>query len=294
MRLYSRHARPAAASCRPAHQSGALLQGGGAVAAARRRRGLPRRGHPGRHQGDPAVGRRLCRRLPGRAGVASGRRAGRIAGPARRARRPSRDLHQRGVGRGDARRLDQLSDARLRHLEVDRRHQRGGRCAVQSRLARRDRRRADRGRRGLRRGRLGHPGAHPGLCAEILGLAAGPAAVAADHRALHREGVRALRGDQHAGDDGAAHPRLPRHRRVRRQGQQGAGDLAQPAARQSGGAQLRPHLAPAVDLRAREDQGRGPPAGGRALHRRARAERVLSGRALAISASSCRAASPTC
>jgi hypothetical protein len=38
-------------------------------------------------------------------------------------------------------------------------------------LGRRDRRRADRGRRGLRRGRLGHPGAHPGLRAEILGLA---------------------------------------------------------------------------------------------------------------------------
>ena len=53
-------------------------------------------------------------------------------------------------------------------------------------------------------------------------------------RALHREGVRAVGGDQHAGDDGAAHPRLPCHRRVRRQGQQAAADLAQPPARQSG------------------------------------------------------------
>ena len=199
-----------------------------------RGRDLPRRGHPRRHQGHPAVGRGLCRRLPGRAGLASGRRAGRIAGPARRAGRPSRDLHQRGLGGGAAGRLDQLSDPRLRHLEIDRRHQRGGRCAQQSRLARRDRRRADRGRRGLRRGRLGHPGTRPCLCAEILGLADGPAAVAADHRALHREGVRAFRGDQHAGDDGAAHPRLPRHRRVRRQGQQAAGDLAQPSSRRAG------------------------------------------------------------
>ena len=52
---------------------------GGARAQAGRRRGLPRRGHPRRHQGHPAVGRGLCRRLPGRAGLASGRRAGRIA-----------------------------------------------------------------------------------------------------------------------------------------------------------------------------------------------------------------------
>jgi len=48
--------------------------------------------------------------------------------------------------------------------------------------------------------------------------------------------------DQHAGDDGAAHPRLPRHGRVRRQGQQATRHFAQSAARQSGPAQLRPHL----------------------------------------------------
>ena len=65
-------------------------------------------------------------------------------------------------------------------------------------------------------------------------------------------------------------------------------------ARQSGGAQLRPHLASALDLRAREGQGRGPPARGRALHRRAWPERVPSRASAPISASSSRAASPTC
>ena len=43
---------------------------------ARRRRDLPRRGHPRGHQGAAAVGRRLRRRLPGRAGVAPARRHG--------------------------------------------------------------------------------------------------------------------------------------------------------------------------------------------------------------------------
>ena len=46
-----------------------------------------------------------------------------------RARRASGNLHQRGLRRRDARRLDQLSAARRGHLEVDRRHQRGGRRA---------------------------------------------------------------------------------------------------------------------------------------------------------------------
>ena len=50
-----------------------------------------------------------------------------------RARRAPRNLHQRGLRRRHARRLDQLSAARRRHLEVDRRHQCGGRRAVQPR-----------------------------------------------------------------------------------------------------------------------------------------------------------------
>ena len=54
---------------------------------------------------------------------------------------------------------------------------------------------------------------------EVLDVAARPAARPAHHRALRREGLRAVRGEQRAGDAGAAHPRLPRHRRVRGQGQ---------------------------------------------------------------------------
>ena len=62
-----------------------------------RRRDLPRRRHPRRHQGAAAVGRVLCRRLSGRAGVASARRPGRRRGHHGRARRASGDLLQRSL-----------------------------------------------------------------------------------------------------------------------------------------------------------------------------------------------------
>ncbi len=55
-------------------------------------------------------------------------------------------------------------------------------------LARRERRRADRRRRGLRRGRQRDPGAHPCLCAEIDHVPARPAARPADDGAHGREG----------------------------------------------------------------------------------------------------------
>ena len=95
---------------------------------------------------------------------------------------------------------------------------------VQSRLRRRPRRRADRHRRGLRRRRLDHPGAHARVRDEVADLAARPAPGPSDHREHGREGLRALRGIEHAGVPRAAHPRLPRARRVRGEGQpQGAG-----------------------------------------------------------------------
>ena len=172
-----------------------------------------------------AVRRRLCRRLSGRAGVASARRAGRRRGHDGRARRASGDLHQRGLRRRDARRLDQLSAARRRHLEVDRRHQRGGRRAVEPVVARRDRRRDDHSRRGLRRGRERHPGALLCLCDEILDVAARSAPRPADHRAHGREGLRAVRGEPRARDAGAARARLPRHRRIHRQDQPRLGEV---------------------------------------------------------------------
>ena len=60
---------------------------------------------------------------------------------------------------------------------------------VESRFARRHRRRADRARRRLRRGRERHPGTLLRLCHEIFDLAARPAARPADHRAHGRKGL---------------------------------------------------------------------------------------------------------
>ena len=119
----------------------------------RRRRDVPWRGHPRDHQGAAAVRRRLRRRLPGRAGVAPARRAGAVEGLPGRARRARRGLRERGVRGRDARRVDPLPAARRGDVEVDRRHQRRRRRAVEPGLARRDRRRADHRRRGLRRRR---------------------------------------------------------------------------------------------------------------------------------------------
>ena len=198
---------------------GTLVQIRGEGAAARRRRRIPRRGHPRRHQGAAAVGRELCRRLPGRPGVAPARRAGGRAGHHVRARHPSRNLHQRGLRRRDARRLHQLSAARGGHLEVDRRHQRRRRCALQPRLAGRDRRRHDHHRRGLWRGRERHPGTLLCLRDEVLDVAHRSAPGLAHHRALRRGRLRALRGEPRPCHAGAAHPRLPRHRLVRGEGQ---------------------------------------------------------------------------
>ena len=120
-----------------------------------------------------------------------------------------------------------------------------------------------------------------------------PRPIPADHRALHGEGVRAVRGDQHAGHDGAAHPRLPCHRRVRREGQQAPAisrnhRLANPAAHNYDRISHPPST-----YRAREDQGRGPPARGRARSSSSTASTSSSPASAPISASSCRAASPT-
>ena len=169
-----------------------------------------------------AVGGELCRRLPGRAGVAPARRPGRRRGHHRRPRRASRDLHQRGLRRRHARRLHQLPAARRGDLEIDRRHQRRGRRAVEPRLARRRRRRDDHPGRGLRRGRERDPGALVCLCDEVVDVAARSAPRPSHHRAHGRGRLRALGGEPCARDDGAAHPRLSRHRRVQDQGQSAA------------------------------------------------------------------------
>ncbi len=87
----------------------------------------------------------------------------------------------------------------------------GVRCAGQPRLGRRHRRRAGDRRRGLRRRLLDHAGAQPRLRDEVADLAARSAAEPAVDRARRwRTGFELSEASQHAGDAGAAHPRLPR------------------------------------------------------------------------------------
>ena len=221
-----------------------------------------------------AVGRELCRRLSGLAGLAPDRRSGRCRGHHRRPRRASGDLHQRGCGGRDAGRLDQLSAARRGDLEVDRRHQRGGRRAVQPRLPGRDRRRDDHPGRGLRRRRKRDPGALLCLRHEVLDLAARPAPGPADHRAHGRAGLRALGGEPRAGDDGAARARLSRHRRVHRQGEPARRLFGQEPHRRSTRLRLWQARASAGHLLAGAAQGRGAAAGGAAIHPRPQAQRA--------------------
>ena len=186
---------------------------------ARRRRGLSRRRHSRDHQGAAAIRRLLCRRLSGRADLASDGRARRRQGRAERPRRAFRDLRLGGDRRRDALGLGHVSDPRRGDLEIDRRHQCRGRRAVQPLFGRRHRRRADHHRRGLWRGLLDHAGAQPRLCDEVADLAARSAPEPADAGAHGRGGLRAVGGVEHAGHARSAHPHLPRARAIRRQGQ---------------------------------------------------------------------------
>ena len=71
-------------------------------------------------------------------------------------------------------------------------------------------------RRGLRRRLVDHAGAQPRLRDEVADLAARPAPEPAGDRRRGEDRLRALGGEQHAGDAGAAHPRLPRARPLHR------------------------------------------------------------------------------
>ncbi len=73
-------------------------------------------------------------------------------------------------------------------------------------------------RRGLRRRRQRHPGALLCLRAEILDVAARSTPRSAVDRAHGGERLRSVGSEPRPGDAGVAHPRLPRHRRIRRQG----------------------------------------------------------------------------
>ncbi len=89
-----------------------------------------------------------------------------------------------------------------------------------------------------------------------LHVAPRSAAGSPHHRALRRAGLRAVGGKPCAGHAGAAHPRLPRHRRVHRQGQPARRVFrAQPPARPAPLRLCAPRPS-ARDLRPRAPQGR--------------------------------------
>ena len=173
-------------------------------------------------------GRRLCRRLPGRADLPPDGRARRCRGHPDGARRAFRGQRLGSHRRRHARRLHQLPAARRGHVEVHGRHQRRLRRPGQPRLRGSQGRRAHHRRRGLRRRREHHAGAHPRLRHEVADLAARSAAAPAGDRAGGGAGVRAVRGQPHAGDVDAAHPRLPRLRALHREGQPAPALLGRP------------------------------------------------------------------
>ena len=181
---------------------------------------------------------------------------------------------ERGNRDRDACGLGELSLARRRHLQGAGRGQRRLGCAREPRLRRRQGRRADHRRRGLRRGLLDHAGAQPRLRHEVPGVASRPAPEPADHRAHGREGLRALGSLEHAGDARAAHPRLPRLRLVHDQGECAARLHAEGRAR-APDAGRQSHRAAADDLRPREGEDRRTLAGRGEVRGRERAQRVL-------------------
>ena len=198
----------------------------------------------------------LRRRLPGRADLAPDGRAGRRPGHPRRARHPLRELGQRGHRGGHARRLGQLPAARRGHVQGPGRHQRRVRRARQPRLGRRHRRRARDRRRRLRRRLLDHAGAQPRVRDEVADLAARPAAEPAVDRRGGEGRLRALRGEPHAGDADAAHPRLPRARPLRRRAPTAPQRSRSTTRSTTPRARHQPHRAAAGELPARAGEGR--------------------------------------
>ena len=152
----------------------------------------------------------------------------------------------------------------------------------------------DHRRRGLRRGRQRHPGAHARLRREVVAVAARSAARPADARARGGEGLRAVGSLQHAGHARAAHPRLPHVRQLPRQGQRRGRATRPSTACAPAALQLRPPEPSAGDLPPGGRQGRR---GG--CRRRSSSSSTTSStsgwaRPTATSASSSRAACSTC
>ena len=150
----------------------------------------------------------LCRRLPGFAHLAPDGRAGRCQGRARRSRCSFRILGLGSRRRRDAVGLRALSRARRGHMEVDRRDERRIRRAVEPVVGRRQGRRPDRDRRGLRGRLLDHAGAQPRLRDEIADVAARSPARPRMRGQGGRGRLRAVGSLEHAGDARGAHPHL--------------------------------------------------------------------------------------
>ncbi len=187
-----------------------------------------------------------------------------------------RAVGQRGGGGGPAGRLDQLPDARGRHLEVGGRHQRRFRRPLPRGLGRGEGRLAHRHRRGLRRGRLDLAGAHARRRPEVVGTPARSPQQPGVVRPLRRGGVRPLGGVQRAGALLHPHPGLPHAGHARVQGQRPPPDQHADTARRPV-VQPGAHQPAAVHLRDGGPEVHRAVAGGPALHRRAPSQRAPAG-----------------
>ena len=105
------------------------------------------------------------------------------------------------------------------------------------------------------------------------------------HRAHGRGRLRAVGGEPRPGDAGAAHPRLPRHRRVHRQEQPARHQFRPEPHRRSAALRLRQARASARHLHAGAAEGRGAPAG-RADSSSARASSTNSSPAISTTSAS--------
>ncbi len=216
--------------------------------------------------------RQLCRRLPGRADLASDGRAVGRAGYPFRPRRAFRIQRQRGDGGGHPCRLRDVSDPRRSHVQGAGRHQRRVRRARQPVLGRRNRRGAHYHRRGLRRRLLHHAGAFARLCDEVTTLAGRSAA----QRGVDRQGrarfLRTIRGVEYARHAGGADTCLPCPWPLRHPRQRPPCLSAFPRAR-CAVARHQPYRAAARLVPARKGEDRAPLACGGRIHPRPRHER---------------------
>ena len=207
---------------------GTIIQGRSRAAQARRRRDIPRRGHPRRDQGAAAVGRVLRRRLPGRAGVAHDGRAERRA----RHRSTSWASTSRPTRPKPARRRCSAPRSTIRCAARSTWKSTVGTNVASDALS-------NLASAGVKGGALIVIGEDYGEGASIIQERTHAFAMKSQIWLLDprpnlptivqhgREGLRAVRGIEHAGVPRAAHPRLPRARQLRGARTTAAARLAQ-------------------------------------------------------------------